>query len=148
MRSRQWGFTLIELIITIVVLSIIVMIAVPSFQNTINSQQQNSQFRQLRSVFELARSQALTLKQDVTVTLNSSENDTATALHWHAENNNRLVESTSPFEIVFTANGLVKDFDTTTTLISLCNTQLRTAKRMQFTRMGSVQLLADGSCNP
>jgi len=64
------GFTLIELIITILVVSILMTIAIPSFQNTIQQNRFSTQSNELIGALNLARSEAIRRGESVTVTPN------------------------------------------------------------------------------
>lgn len=146
MKNKSHGFTLIEMMVTIAIIAILASISIPSFQSTINSQRQNSNYQELLSVFNTARSQALTLKSEVVVNLNSNSGNTAFEFNWAPEKNNTLVESTTKKVITFNPSGTIKDFDSTTTTFSICNSYLKKSKRVQLTRMGSVKILSEGSC--
>lgn len=68
------GFTLIELMVTIVVLAVIVMLAAPSFQGLLESQRMRSAAYDLMADLTLARSEALKrgqLASPVTLTADS-----------------------------------------------------------------------------
>lgn len=57
-RIRSSGFTLLELIITIVILSIIMLIGIPSFRTLIADSRLTSQVNEVSSVINFARSEA------------------------------------------------------------------------------------------
>ena len=73
MRAR--GFTLVELMVTIVVLVVLVSVAVPSFDNIRLSSRLNSYSTDLVAGSQLARSEAI--KRNAAVTLCASANGTA-----------------------------------------------------------------------
>ena len=64
---REHGFTLIELMVTIAVLAIIVTLAAPSFQATIENNRLTSQANELVTALALARSEAVRRNTPVTV---------------------------------------------------------------------------------
>jgi len=67
MRHRNSGFTLIELMVTIAVLAVIVTLAVPSFQDTINASRLTSAANEAAAIFQGARMEALRLNKTVVV---------------------------------------------------------------------------------
>ncbi|NHC02900.1 prepilin-type N-terminal cleavage/methylation domain-containing protein [Acinetobacter sp. 187] len=146
MKVVNRGFTLIELMITIAILAILSAIAVPNFRITINSYQLNSHYKSLITVLGSARNQALTLKKEVIVQLNSDAPNTPTQLNWKAGGSNNLKESLTLVSITFTPVGTIKNYDTSTSILSVCNTYLKKTKRLQISRVGSLTFLPEGSC--
>ena len=65
--NKSAGFTLVELIITIAIAAIVLVLGVPSFQDTIRNNQLATQTNQFVSALNLARSEAI--KRGVRVTL-------------------------------------------------------------------------------
>ncbi|WP_372015317.1 GspH/FimT family pseudopilin [Pseudoxanthomonas sp. 10H] len=57
--SRQRGFTLVELMVTVAVLAILVGLATPSFTSVINSNRLTSQANEFMADLQLARSEAV-----------------------------------------------------------------------------------------
>lgn len=146
MIKLNQGFTLIEVLIVIAIIAIVASIAAPRFQNTIQAQSLNAQAKDLILLLNTARSQALTLRQEANVNINSDMNDTGLDFNWQSEKKNKIVEKTSQFTITFLPNGTVKGFNTSTTSISLCNSVLKKSKKIRISRTGSVAMLADGTC--
>lgn len=146
MIKLNQGFTLIEVLIVIAIIAIVASIAAPRFQNTIQAQSLNAQAKDLILLLNTARSQALTLRQEANVNINSDMNDTGLDFNWQSEKKNKIVEKTTQFTITFLPNGTVKGFNTSTTSISLCNSVLKKSKRIRISRTGSVAMLADGTC--
>ena len=155
MRSVR-GFTLVELMITIGVMAIIAVMAVPSFTNMLLKQNLNKSTRDLVIVLEKARSKAALERRAVTVILNSSSVDTDSTLNWAASGKAALVSTTT--SIVFRSDGMVQDPTTTTALLNsdltlvLCDqaqTQAQYSKRIILSRIGVVQQrdLVTGNCN-
>ena len=70
--KTQAGITLIELMISIVVLSIILLIGVPSFQNTLESSRARTITNDLAGALQLARSEALKRKANVTTCVSNA----------------------------------------------------------------------------
>ncbi|MCE9683040.1 GspH/FimT family pseudopilin [Halomonas alkalisoli] len=62
---KSSGFTLIELLVTIAVMSIIATIAVPGFQGMMASNRLASDYNEILSGLNLARSEAIKRRQDV-----------------------------------------------------------------------------------
>ncbi|MDP4536857.1 GspH/FimT family pseudopilin [Alkalimonas collagenimarina] len=63
--KKQHGFTLIELMVTVAVLTIALTVAVPSFTNLINGNRLTSQANELLSAMSFARSEAIRLNRNV-----------------------------------------------------------------------------------
>lgn len=65
--KRQCGFNIIELLITIVVASILIAVAVPAFQRFIQNNRIAASSNELVSAFALGRSEAIKRAQVVTI---------------------------------------------------------------------------------
>ena len=158
MRSVR-GFTLIELMVTIGVMAIIAVIAVPSFNSMLLKQNLNASTRSLVITLEKARSKAALERRLVTVALNSSNSsaaDTDSTLNWQPSGKSTLISTTT--SITFRADGMVQDPTTTAAPLSadmplvLCDqaqAQAQYSKRIILSRMGVVQQgdLVTGNCN-
>jgi type IV fimbrial biogenesis protein FimT len=66
-QRRQCGFTLIELLVTLMIASIIAIMAVPAFAGFLARQQLASDVNELISVLSFARSEAIKQRSDTTV---------------------------------------------------------------------------------
>jgi type IV fimbrial biogenesis protein FimT len=75
MKQNTRGFTLIELIVTVSILAILVMIAGPSFVNTITSNRLSSDRDKLMSSLQFAKTEAIS--RNVPVAICPSTNDTS-----------------------------------------------------------------------
>lgn len=168
---KFWGFTLVELMVTISLMAIIAVIAIPSFNNLMLKQNLNKSTRELVITLNKARSKAALERRLVTVTLKPSSEDTKSTLsedtestlskdestlNWVASGKTTLVSTTTA--VIFRSDGLVQDpitptipLSSTITLV-LCDQPQATAqysKRITISRMGTVQQgeLVSGSCN-
>lgn len=137
------GFTLIELMVTIVIMAIIATIAAPSFSNMMEQQHLNRDTQNLITQLSRARSQAVAIRVDVVVNLNSQLADTANVLNWNPGGYNKLA-SPSLTRVTFNSSGvtdLVAD-----TNFSMCNSKIRVTRNFTLTRFGTVVLIANGVC--
>lgn len=144
--KKNRGFTLIELMVTIAVLGVIAAMAAPSFINTIKQRQLDTAFRELSLAITDARSQAVNIRQDVELRLNSTNANTATLLNWDSNIAEVFLENGSVTNIIFEPTGGVKNFNQTTMSFSICHADLGISRRLQLTRMGSITTLAEGTC--
>lgn len=76
-HARAEGFSLIELMVTLVILAIVSALAVPNFTSVVNSNRLSAQANELVADIQLARSEAL--RRNRTVRLCRSTNGTACA---------------------------------------------------------------------
>ena len=67
LNKRFSGFTLIELLVVVAILAILLAIAYPSFESSIQNSRLNRQTNQLVSALQFARSEARSSGLDVTV---------------------------------------------------------------------------------
>lgn len=77
MATKQTGFTLIELMVTIAVLAILISIAIPNYQNMVLTNRMAAQANQVITALNYARSEAV--KRGATATVCSTSGGTACA---------------------------------------------------------------------
>lgn len=82
-RHRAAGFTLIELMVTLVVLGVVMAIAVPSFTGMINSSRLATQANDLMAGIKIARSEAVRLNRPVTFCGSTNGTTCAAAGSWN-----------------------------------------------------------------
>lgn len=66
-RFTQSGFTLVELMITVIIVAVLLVVAVPSFYSIIKNNRLRTQADRLVTTFQLARSEAVKRNIDVIV---------------------------------------------------------------------------------
>ncbi len=66
-KPKQTGFSLLELLITVAIISILAMVAAPSFQSMMENNQTLTLANQLISAFNYARSESVKRRKPVTV---------------------------------------------------------------------------------
>lgn len=80
---RHRGFTLIELMVVLAVLAIVASIGIPNFRVLIQNNNISTQTNALLGVLQLARSEAVTQRQRITV-CPSSDQSTCNSAPWSA----------------------------------------------------------------
>ncbi|QSQ97200.1 pilus assembly FimT family protein [Acinetobacter indicus] len=110
MRKSQ-GFTLIELMVTIAVLAIVAMIAVPSFGDLVAKRHLDTSIRELSLVLSDTRAQATTLRKNITVKFEEGSN-TAETRYWVPRYNDVSLNSNANnvdfSDLVYTSVGIPK----------------------------------------
>lgn len=112
---QEKGFTLIEMMVTIVVLGVVSAIAIPNFTNQIARYQLGTAARELADVFGKARGQASGLHRDITIklecpTVGGKEvcpADTPVLLHWTSTYKNVAMVGDRQ-NVTYTATGVAK----------------------------------------
>lgn len=143
----QEGFTLIELMVTIVMMAIIATMAVPMFGDMLNNQNLNRSTEDLVSSINQARMKAVIERRQVKVQLNSTYiADTDNQINWMPSGKAQL-KTGSDTSIIFSMSGLVKDATGDTTF-EICNTVSgNKSKIISVSRMGSIQSITMGTCS-
>lgn len=147
--QRNRGFTLIELIVTIAVLGVITAMAVPAMGNILAKQQLNSTTREFIKTLTTAKTQAVLLRKEITVQLNSTVTDTQYIYNWQPSTGNTLTAPASIPTIIFTADGTLKSSNSggfSSTSFTICNASANKSKTITLTRMGGITLDGEGSC--
>ena len=149
MQTKEQGFTLIELMITIAVLAIIATMAAPSFGNMMLNQNLNKSTRDLIGTLTDAKTRAVLERRQITVTLkfikqNNVLEDTDTIFYWQPSGK-AILKTGSAASIIFRPNGLVNA--TTDTTFVVCNEASGNKSRtITITKMGTIQMVAEGNC--
>ena len=145
---QQKGFTLIELIVTLVILSLISMIAAPAFIKMRDSQNFNRSIQELVSTFNSARSKAALDRKNVEVILESTykknlNTDTSTQFYWMPYGDAFLKSSIK--NITFSSNGGVYQASGNTVFTICKDPKSGVAKTISISIMGTAQI-TEGTC--
>ncbi|QER38440.1 prepilin-type N-terminal cleavage/methylation domain-containing protein [Acinetobacter suaedae] len=161
--GKIWGFTLIELMVTIAVLAIVATMAAPAFNNMVLTQGLNKSTQTLVSTFNEARAKAVLERRAIKVELKSDSIgipnvNTATQLNWQPESKS-VLKSTSPTALLFNLNGGVCITDNSTPpacqrvvdanmdIFEICEKAGGSkSKKVSISKMGTVQQTQTGTC--
>lgn len=145
---KSKGFTLIELMITVVVLAVIATMAVPSF-NAINANQNlKKSTNTLVQEIKAARTKAILEKRVITLNLASSSSNTATEMYWTPDGT-VVLKTPANNKLKFNGSGVMTSAFSE---IVLCKTsgattaKPTTAKKITLTKFGQIEKIEDGSC--
>lgn len=146
--GQQRGYTLLELMVTLGIVSILAAVAVPSFNDIIRTQRLRSVASDLNATFQLARSEAVKRNTDVTVTRAGSswvEGWTVTA----AGDTLRSQDAVSGVNITGSANSFIfrsnGRIDSSVTFGLVSSGSASVAKCVRVSLSGSTTT-DDGSC--
>ena len=110
--TRVKGFTLVELMVVVALVAITAAIALPNLANFIRDNRVQSQAEELNSIFQYARSEAVTRRAPVTVSVNGGTGkvavtlpDSANAVLRNLELGNGVTANPSSSTLDFRANG-------------------------------------------
>lgn len=116
MQKKEQGFTLIELMVTIAVLAIIAMMAVPSFGDLVAKKKLDITARDFALVFGEARGQAISLRKNIIIKLTCPLNsdgiiecppNTSTTYSWISKNNDIELASDA-IDVMFSGLGIAE----------------------------------------
>lgn len=159
--GKTRGFTLIELMVTIAVLAVIAMMAVPAFNNMMLAQNFNKSTQELILTLNQARAKAVQERREVEVSLKSDSTSTPSAntdsqFNW-VPVGKAVLKSGSNTSVYFNLTGGVCALDGSTpakcipvnsdTSIEICNKSSGDkSKTVSVSRMGTIQQTTDGAC--
>ena len=153
--NRQHGFTLVELMTTLMITAILVTVAVPGFNTTIKNNRQVAQANLLVSSISLARSEAVKHGRTATVCINANQPAVGCSpgnnweqgwMVWVDLNNNNIPDAgeerrfVQPFpggttltsavsRLNFTAQGAAADAATGNATLDLCDNRVNETGR-------------------
>lgn len=115
---RPWGFSLVELMVTIAVAAIVLSIATPSFTSIINSNRLSSAANEMVAAIQIARTEAVRLNRSITVCSSANGLDCTGAGSWvvldgakllRVSSFNAKVKSSAAIDqFIFRADGLAR----------------------------------------
>ncbi|WOE31088.1 MULTISPECIES: GspH/FimT family pseudopilin [unclassified Acinetobacter] len=145
--------TLIEFVVSIIVLSIIVVLAVPTLSTMINQQNLNKSADELIMLLKHARSIAILERRTVLVHIGTLSPVDPQILHWQPSGNTVLKSADTT--LTFMPNGLLNIpshamVHTPTAFCSfmICDQAVaaQRSKTISISRMGRIQKVVEGKC--
>jgi type IV fimbrial biogenesis protein FimU len=125
MKKLTFGFTLIEVMVTVIIAAILMTVAVPSFTSLYESTRVNNNIEKIQGILAFARNQAITYGRTVNICSYSTATSCGTTTDWSkgirvyididgTETELRAIDSfndsdkvkASPKTMTFTADGL------------------------------------------
>lgn len=131
-RSRQHGFTMVELMIGLAILGILIMAALPSYQALIHNMKIRNAAESILNGLQLARGEAVRLNRNVEFVIGADSTWTVTALY-PLPAANVLVQTRS------SAQG--------SNTVTVTKTPDNTATTVTFNPLGRIAANADGSAS-
>lgn len=144
MKTIKKGFTLIELIITSLVLAIIAVLAIPSFSNMLAKQNLNADVRSLAGALTQSRGQAVFLRKDVQINFTEGANKDA-QYYWNINPQNTIVSPSPLSSLTFKKDGALNAV-TADIEFKLCNSKIGITKNLILAKSGSIFYKEDGTC--
>lgn len=145
MITRNCGFTLIELIVTLLILSIVSLLAFPSLMTLRNSQDLRASSENLRTIFTEARGKAVLERRNIKVYLALNKDNTETELNWMPTG--KSVLKSGPNTVEFQFNGTIAGNTDVSFVICDDATNSIKSKKLGLSRMGVVQAITEGDCD-
>lgn len=152
---RQSGFTLIELMVTIAVLTIIVSIAAPSISTQLANQRVNSTVSTLQNALKEAKAESIIRRQAVTLTYDSAASpktislqDTNGTLSTYDISNQSTVSITpsTAVAIVFQPNKMISGDDDMVYTICDSSSSKETPKQVTINKIANIGTTNSGVC--
>lgn len=163
-KKTDRGFTLIELVVTLIVMGIAVGIAVPSYRALNAGSDLSATARNLVAAIQFARSQSLSLRTNATfeaadgnawssgLKASYTKGGQTTERHWNVNTGNTLSLQTDnggggPVSIVFQSNGFIDSSGTPLTFMVCDGRTGETGWTVTLSKNGLVETKHDANCN-
>ena len=148
LMNKNQGFTLLELIITMVIAGILAAYAIPAFNNTIAQSRLTSRINALSGAVNLARSEAIEANAQVIVEPSADGGTqlrnlaTGVVLKTFSAPNDDISVTPANYSVTFQANGY-RVFGAPVALLDVKSSKLGTCRRITVSTAGSVSI---GDC--
>lgn len=148
----QTGFTLLELLVTLIVFSILAVMAAPMVTSIKTETDLNNSAENLIATIQKAKSAAKKESRVITVNLDSSAASTATEYSWQASGDARLYKTPSNKAIFFNKEGRLQQSETSATPISkvtlgICDSNLnKYSRQIEINYMGVITDVERTNC--